>query len=254
MDTTKKVLASDIDGTLIFRELEKSYKPEDLKAIQAFQKAGHLFGVCTGRPLCNFDEIRKLNLDFYIVSSGAILLDKDFQIIEEYPITKKLAKTVFDDYKDEAGIIVQTGSNINMYMTFEETTGDHVCIINHFDEIDEDKIYGISLVVDSDKTAMLIKKQLDNKYPELEGFQNKNSIDIVKKGCSKGTAIKRLKQILNSNEMSGIGDSYNDIPLLESADIGFTFHSSPKVIQDKANYIVDGIKQAIDILMKDEVE
>ena len=41
-----KVLASDYDGTLLFNE---QFKEGDLKKIKEFQKAGNLFGLCSGR-------------------------------------------------------------------------------------------------------------------------------------------------------------------------------------------------------------
>ena len=43
-----KVLASDFDGTIYF---EDGFHQEDMKKIKEFQKSGHLFGICTGRPL-----------------------------------------------------------------------------------------------------------------------------------------------------------------------------------------------------------
>lgn len=248
----KYMMASDIDGTLYFSELESSYKQGDLQAIKKFQDSGHLFGVCTGRPLCHFDEIRQLNLDFYIVSSGAILLDKNFRMIEDYPMQKELANQVFDEYKHKAEIIVQTGSYTKLYATFEERPNIHLCLIKDFDEIRENKIYGISLVVDSDETASFIKKELDRNYPQLEGFQNKNSIDIVKKGCSKGMSIQRMGDLLQIHNIAGIGDSYNDMSLIQDADIGFTFYNSPKEVQNHATYVVDSIEQAIEILMEEQ--
>ena len=45
-----KILASDYDGTLFFGEEEPNFRERDIKAIQEFQKAGNLFGICTGRP------------------------------------------------------------------------------------------------------------------------------------------------------------------------------------------------------------
>lgn len=248
----KIALASDVDGTLFFQNLKPSYKSGDLQAIYRFQENGYLFGVCTGRALCSLDEIRKFHLDFYIVSSGAVLLDKDYQIIEDYPISKHIAKQIFNEYKDKAGIIIQSSSYTNFYATIEEFKNERLCLIHDFDEIQEEKIYGVSLVVDDENTAALLKEEIDYLYPELEGFQNKNSIDIVKRGCSKGISLKRMKEILKVNQIAGIGDSYNDLSLIESADMWFTFYTSPKDVRDKATYLVDSIEQAINQLMEDQ--
>lgn len=71
-----KALASDFDGTLYFKD---GFKEKDLKAIKEFQDHGNLFGICTGRPLSAIIEEcqGKINFDFYIVASGALVLDKD---------------------------------------------------------------------------------------------------------------------------------------------------------------------------------
>ena len=51
-----KVLASDYDGTLLFNE---KFKEGDLKKIKEFQKAGNLFGLCSGRPFKGIYEFCK---------------------------------------------------------------------------------------------------------------------------------------------------------------------------------------------------
>jgi len=50
--------------------------------------------------------------------------------------------------------------------------------------------------------------------------------------------------------MSGIGDSYNDIPMLDVVDCSFTFKNSPLMIQQQVSYVVDSVAEAISILMK----
>ena len=80
-----KALASDIDGTLVFNQ---QIKKQDKEAIEKYQKE-HLFGVCSGRPRCALFDLEKLKLDFYILSSGAEILDKDLNIIQDFPMKKK---------------------------------------------------------------------------------------------------------------------------------------------------------------------
>ena len=62
-----KVLASDYDGTLLFNE---KFKEGDLKKIKEFQKAGNLFGLCSGRPFKGIYEFCKPYIDlisiFYV--------------------------------------------------------------------------------------------------------------------------------------------------------------------------------------------
>ena len=90
-----KALASDIDGTLVFNQ---QIKKQDKEAIEKYQKE-HLFGVCSGRPRCALFDLEKLKLDFYILSSGAMILDKGFNIIQDFSMNIKRKHISF--YKQE---------------------------------------------------------------------------------------------------------------------------------------------------------
>ena len=248
----RKALASDIDGTLFFQDLQGSYKVNDVIAIKQFQQKGHLFGVCSGRPLCNLDDIRKLNLDFYIATSGAVILDQSFRIIEEHPMKKQDAKELFDRYHQDCSIIVQTDSRDRFYATRLDLPCPSTYLFGKFEDVQEDKIYGMSIVVDNEEKASLLNQELAQLYPHLKGYQNKNSVDIVVKECSKGTAVKRIKELYHLQSIGGIGDSYNDIPLLDDSDYRFTFHLSPDRVQNHAQYLVDDIEEAIHIMMEEQ--
>ena len=98
-----KLLASDLDGTLFFRNIEKGYKQEDIDAIKQFQINGNLFGCCTGRALMgavpSFEGL--LECDFYIASSGAMICDKDLNVIYDCPVDFSIAKEIVNKYKGE---------------------------------------------------------------------------------------------------------------------------------------------------------
>lgn len=49
-----KILFSDFDGTLFFKE---GFHQEDIEAIKTFQSKGNKFALCTGRPLGGVNAI-----------------------------------------------------------------------------------------------------------------------------------------------------------------------------------------------------
>lgn len=85
---------------------------------------------------------------------------------------------------------------------------------------------------------------------DLSGHQNKNAIDITSCKCSKGKAVLAFKKYKSVQIMGGVGDSYNDLSMLEAVDQSFTFHTSPITVQKEADHLVDSVAQAIDILIK----
>lgn len=131
-----KVFATDLDGTLVHN---KKVKDSDRKAIQDFQKE-NLFGVCTGRPLSCLYDVEGIPFDFYIMCTGALLLDKDRHVIEEHLLDKELVRDIFNHYKEQANIIVQTESVSHFYFT-DDIDIPTLTKIKNFEDIHDSKFY-----------------------------------------------------------------------------------------------------------------
>lgn len=244
-----KALASDFDGTIFFENEMSGFRENDLISIRKFQKEGHLFGICTGRPISGIiTHVQdKIDFDFYIVTSGALILDKNLQIIDEQSINQEIIKGIISTYKDKIHISIQASQCV---YTLEQTNTDIAIpqtVIQSVDEV-EGQIYGLSINAYSEENARKLCLEINENIQEVEAFQNKQYIDIVKRGCSKGNAVLRLKEKFQIDYIAGIGDSYNDISMLESADCAFTFVDSPKIVQDKADQLVHSVSEAIDLL------
>ena len=238
------IMKDDYDNRL--DQLEAKFE-KDKEAIEKYQKK-HLFGVCSGRPRCALFDLEKLKLDFYILSSGAMILDKGLNIIQDFSMKKEIVQQIFNEYKKKAHIILQTGNADVFYATLKEDYNPKLKIISSFKEVEHEIIYGISLVFKDDKINKKACLEINQKYQEVEGFQNRNSIDIVRKGCSKGTGIKIIKDYYHLEKVAGIGDSYNDLPMLKVVDTAFTFKTSPQEIQKQVHYCVNDIAEAIALL------
>lgn len=248
-----KAFVSDIDGTLFFHYLNPPIKKSDIDAIKEFQNQDNLFGLCSGRPYCGvvnlFDD--QIKPDFYIISSGALILDQNKKIIYEQCINYKYIQEIYNNYYHQAIVIIQTDNPNNVYKSQKENDLDeNTIIIKNIDGLKEQKIYGISLVFKDDETAQKHTDLINKKYSKLKGFQNTNSIDIVMKECSKGNALKIVKQKYQISKIAGIGDSYNDLTMLEKADISFTFKNSPVKLKEQVDYQVDSVSEAIEIFLK----
>lgn len=244
-----KVLASDFDGTIYF---DDGFHQEDIDQIKEFQKAGHLFGICTGRPLKGISYFSKgfVEYDFYIVSSGALIVDKQGKILYEQCIDYSIMKDIYEHYSHDYWVCIQADG----VMYKKEVSGDLSEIqvtLNSIEDLKNSHIYGLSLNAHSDDQAKRVCQKINQDYPQVNAFQNKEFIDIVKKGCSKGEGIIQLKQLFDVNEVSGIGDSYNDLPMLDVVDNAITFHSSPDEVKECADVLVDSMSEAIDYLLKD---
>ena len=94
------------------------------------------------------------------------------------------------------------------------------------------------------------KEKIEKEFSSLTAHQNGTFFDITNKKCSKGNSIDILRKQYENPFVFGIGDNYNDITLLDSADVSFTFTYSDEEVKKHAEYIVNNIKEAIDIALK----
>ena len=78
-------------------------------------------------------------------------------------------------------------------------------------------------------------------------MSGKRYVDIMPRGVSKGSALRRLMEHLQieANEVACIGDSFNDISMFEVTPHSFTLHHAHPYVKEKANHIVRSVEEAI---------
>lgn len=250
-----KVLASDFDNTLYFKNEKNGFKNDDIQAIQEFQERGHLFGLCSGRPIAGLLHTINgiIEPDFYIASTGAIIMDKDNHLLYGAKIPFEIVRDISLKYQNETELLVQTLSMDKVYISCaDHQNDDHTIWIESIDDVRYHDIYSLSLIESTNERAMVITQEINEQYHEVSAYQNMNSIDIVAKGCSKGKAIEKLKTLFHWQDIAGIGDSYNDLPMIEVVDSSFTFCYSPEVIQKQCDHVVKNLAEALKILERSE--
>lgn len=241
----KKIFASDLDGTLFFKD---GHREGDFKAIKRFQEAGHVFGCCTGRTLegalRSFDNF--YDLDFYIASSGAVICNSKREVIYEARVDFEIIKDIYETYKDKVNIVFQ---GRDYYSFKKEEEGIRHTHIYDLEAIRNEPLYGLCLFTEQLEILDDIEIELKEKYPQVSGHRNVGAIDVVSCECSKGIALKKVKELFGADESYGIGDAKNDLPMIKEADIGFTFHSSLDVVKNEADKVVESVEEAINLVM-----
>lgn len=249
-----KVLASDFDGTLFFKDETPTIRKKDIEAIKKFQAAGNKFGICTGRHLRGILDVtkNKIDFDFYILNSGCIILDHDCNPIYERWIDYSDAIQVFEKYPDESITVVGKNQYIYAYKMNSLWKSNMLKEIESFDQIDDQQIIGFSLHVDSEQKARKITHDINIMDLPIIAYQNRSDVDCIYRECSKGTGIDKIKEyyVVEDQEMCCIGDNYNDIPMLEASPNSFTFNNSPEELRKIVPYTVDSLCECIDQIME----
>ena len=239
----KKVFASDFDGTLYFYRADVKLPPENVEKIREYQAAGHLFGLCTGRQVGGLTPFITgfVKPDFFITSSG---VDRDVAdaLVKEL-LTKGYRLTL--DVEGDICVFAPMDYPGKYY------------VITGVDDAPPGLIHQVSVHTESLDEAAAISASINRRYGDrVEAFQNVVEIDIAPRGCSKGKGVLALREYMRETlgdfKLYGIGDSINDLPLLEASDVSYTFPYAPEICQKTAAKVVGTIVDALEDSMNDE--
>ena len=241
----KKALAADFDGTLYFHDTEERFRAQDIFEILFFQQRGGVFGICTGRSpdsilhtIGNF-----IRPDFMICVSGALTVDLEGNVLDSHNMDPAVTEKICREFEDRAAEVIHADGRVYCLNTPEYPLQIRV---REFSEIPQERIYGISMRLENERAAAEAARLIEEKYGEYaSAFQNVRNVDIVAAGCSKGTGIGRVRELFGIERFGGIGDSYNDLPLIEACDVGFTFPNAPEELLKAADETVLSVSQAL---------
>lgn len=257
----KKVFASDFDGTLYFYKAEVKLPPENVEKIREYQAAGHLFGLCTGRQVGGLTPFIKgyVEPDFYITSSGANIVDKDLKEIRKAGVDRAAAAGIVamaDPEKRRITLDIEGTICVFQDISKEEGFPGNFCLMKTLDDAPEGLIHQVSVHTESEGEAQEIADLVNKTFGDyVNAFRNVVEVDIAPAGCSKGAGVKLLRKYMEERygkvKLYGIGDSMNDLPLIEAADVSYTFPYAPGELQKKASKVVPAIVDALEDSMRD---
>lgn len=158
------LFASDFDGTLYMHGKEDGFRDEDLASIRDFQKKGGLFGVCSGRSLSGVQASTKgaIDFDFYILGTGAQVLDKNGNILWQKVMDLETAVSLYNLFKDRTHMIFHGERDV---YTCEETRYAQIHISSPEEIIEKkDHIVGLSFGFQSPEEASEAALQMNHDY------------------------------------------------------------------------------------------
>lgn len=256
----KKIFASDFDGTLYFYKAadDRKLPPENVQKVREYQEAGHLFGLCTGRQVGGLTPFIRglIKPDFYITSTGANIVDGDMKEIYRRGIDRDVADAIIK-LVDPAShrISIDIDGVIHVFSEMDYPGEYHV--ISSIYDARPGLIHQLGVHTESPEEAAGLAAKINKVFgAHINAFQNVVEVDIAPAGCSKGKGVEHLKDYMKKHlgdmKLYGIGDSINDLPLLEASDVSYTFPYAPQEVQDKATKVVETIVDALEDSMRDE--
>ncbi len=227
------LFATDLDGTLL-RD-DKTVSDENKRAINYFISEGGIFTFITGRIPSATQHILnqiKPNAPIGCSNGGAIYDFENKKLLWTVSLPDSIMEMVefVDKNLPPMGIEVITHSNIYFYKKSSSTEK------HRLDEKLPDLIWDDNKVTDpiakilfADDNEQNIERlsELLHSHPRADEFEFVRSdpkyYEILPKGISKGTAMKKLAELLGIDikKTMAVGDNENDAAMLAAAGVGF---------------------------------
>ena len=253
-----KYVFFDIDGTLWD---ENMIVPESTKeAIRQLQANGHKAFVCTGRAMGNVNDPQfyAIGFDGFIAACGNHV-EMNGTILHENNMSYEDVKKVYEVSRVCRLPIIYEGTDYQ-WLDREGFDGDGYIsyIVENLKDtavfLDECQLEDIhankfSALINENTDYEGIKEALSDLYDLLDGD---GIIEAVPKGTSKATGIAWLCEHLGIaiENTYAIGDSINDLEMLEFAGHSIAMGNASAIAKEKAEYVTthiheDGIYNAL---------
>lgn len=256
------IIFFDIDGTLIgggSQLMSESTK----KAIRIARENGHICMINTGRTrkLVGPEITEQVEFDGYLFGCGTMAVYRN-QVLMHHRLPMELSRRILDGLERYEIDAIMEGAEDNYCKEPEEMhTEVFRKYISHYKEAFEWDFYaGIELApgrfdkffayVDDPGKMEAFRAEFEE---ELDFIDRENGYyEVVPKGYSKATAIRFMADALRIplEDTVAIGDSNNDLPMLEFANTCIAMGNSSKAVLEMADYVTtdvmeDGIWNAL---------
>ncbi|MFC1626639.1 HAD family hydrolase [Patescibacteria group bacterium] len=248
-----KAIILDLDGTTVMPGEKNLPSSRVMTAITRAKKKIHVC-VATGRPFFSAQPlIDHLGLvEPSIIYNGVQIYDtKHKKMIVEFQLDIHVLKHIENIVKEQ-----------------------HISEIYFFDGIKEKllnikklpkKVLGIYLPKVEPNIAHLLAEKLKRSISSINVHITPSwtkgllAVDITSKAASKQHGVSKVSELLNikKEELIGVGDSYNDFPLLMACGLKVAMGNAVKELKDIADFIApsvddDGVAVVIEKFILDQ--
>lgn len=256
-----KLIASDLDGTLLQNEAQE-LTPRAIELIRALTQKGVHFVAASGRQYANerllFHEIKD---DIsYIAENGSLCIHQG-KVISRGLIEDDLAYRILRELKKEPGFeIVVSREDTCLIENNNSQFANHIVNVMHnTTEIVDDllTVKGPFLKIafanmTSRRTTDCLKELQEKFSSEIKVVTSGNIwIDFIVPGCNKGSALRNLMDLfgITPEECVAFGDQYNDVEMLETVGMGYAMSNAAPGIAGHAKYITDSVEEVLEDIL-----
>ena len=254
-----KIVASDLDGTLLNKE--QTVSEENLHAIAQMNSLGVEFVPTTGRGMNEIDPliINSPDIRYIIASNGAVVFDKS---IEKMILTRYISK-------DTVRLTLETLRSYNVFIVVHEGGKTYydkhkynpeflsLCsvdpyygyIIGQFAEGIEDfegfllasgEVELICLFFELDEGVHSCKQIFDNCGKLCAASPSTNYLEVYSSDAGKGKTLAAFAEKLGVDiaDVIAVGDSNNDFTMIEKAGLSLAVANACNALKELADQTI----------------
>lgn len=258
-----RLLATDLDGTLVFRH---GADRDDARALATWRAGGDLLALATGRSVGlvrrAVDAVTAstgvtLGYDYVVCASGTTVLDGAGRVLRTRALEPGQVAAVAELVMGR-GDTALFASTLDRDLVLHDPTGfgdDPRVYADHFSAATlavalEASVVALPVYVPDPALADALAARIEAELG-LAAPRSTNFIDVVAPGESKGVGLRRLIEYLSGrgtpvSETIALGDSWNDLPLFEACDRSFAMAHAPRQVRQGATDVAASVAQALE--------
>ena len=257
-----KLFGSDYDGTFNRHgSRDENELEENMAAVAKWRATGNLFAFATGRSIngLTYDRhVTGIKFDYLIGLNGGIIVNAQDEIIFRELIEPAIAKKIVELIKNRA---------LEWFSVTDGLQGYHPAVVNWriddelwhqlgiketfslpLEEALANPVAMIAVEMPSSEEAIAFASLVNETFAgHVSAFSNVNNVDIGASGLSKATGLAHIAKLhgIDENDVFGMGDSYNDVPMFETFH-GFTLPEVNDEIKALADKVYPTVNAAIE--------
>lgn len=257
-----KLFVSDLDGTLLAKDI--SVSKEDEAALKLARENGIDIAVATGRMDVEIESIQKRIGDSYhrISQNGAFAFTRDDYFIHKRIFEMDVAKKIYAEIQSATFYVLvadEKGNYIEKWNDFFHSIKPKMLApieeqMNLHETIGTDIHPSKFIILGKHESLLEFEERMNKLFGDsIETYiSDRECLDIMPKRVSKGDAVKKLMKHLklSPNEVACIGDSFNDIPMLQLTPHSFAMENALPAVKNHANYIVSSVAEAVHTILQ----
>ncbi|OQY31902.1 MAG: hypothetical protein B6241_12755 [Spirochaetaceae bacterium 4572_59] len=251
--TLPKIIALDLDGTLL--RSDHSISDRTVDTFKRIQALGSIPVISTGRSYEALTVIKdRLGLQTPVICyNGAMICDgRDGSVLHELCLPDDIAREVLQICRDK-GVYFQGFWAGQLYYEektaisdyYEAHTGLRGRIVN-FDDWDSLEFTKVLLIGPPDRSSSTWP-ELDNIQKDVKerfgsriytAYSKPMYLEMIHGDSSKGHALKQLADDMGilPSEIAAFGDGFNDLEMLEYAEISVAMANAPEELKKRTAY------------------